>query len=178
MTRRPDKRLSTMAAVCAAVLISGALVSLSMRAGDEGDLLQSPPLPVDARHDRATHQQFQQAVAMLHAGQLEFAVTALHEVLKRSPQMPEAHVNMGFALLGLGRLDAAGPFFDTAIELRPGQVNAYYGLALVEKASGRTAEAIAAMQVFTHLAGDADPYLARGQSLLGQWRIESSRDGS
>ena len=69
-------------------------------------------------------QRFDQSVAMLHARQYEHAITALHRVLELAPDMPEAHVNMGYALLGLERADAARGFFLAAIDLRPGQANA------------------------------------------------------
>jgi hypothetical protein len=35
------------------------------------------------------------------------AITALHRVLELAPQLPEAHVNMGFALLGLQQAEPA-----------------------------------------------------------------------
>ena len=56
-------------------------------------------------------QRFEQAVLMLHARQYEHAATALYRVLELAPAMPEAHVNMGYAMLGLKRGDAARGFF-------------------------------------------------------------------
>ena len=38
---------------------------------------------------------------MLHAKQYEHALHAFHRVLELDPAMPEAHVNAGFALLGM-----------------------------------------------------------------------------
>ena len=69
---------------------------------------------------------FQQAVYMLHAGHYDDAITALHRVIELSPRMPEAYVNMGFALLGMKKYKAAADFFNTAIEIRPYQGNAYW----------------------------------------------------
>src|SRR3990172_1924037 len=54
---------------------------------------------------------FDQAVMMLHAKKYDFAITALHRVLALAPRMPEAHVNMGYALLGKENYAAARDFF-------------------------------------------------------------------
>jgi len=116
------------------------------------------------------HQGFQQGVHMLHAGQFEHAVTVFHEVLAIAPTMPEAHVNMAYALLGLERDTAARDFFLAAIELRPQQHNAYYGLALAYERLNDLAAATAAMQVYVHLATVEDSHLAKARSAIGQWQ--------
>ena len=74
-------------------------------------------------------QRFDQAASLLHAGQYEYAITALKHVVKIQPKMPEAYVNFGYAYLGLKQYQASAVSFSRAIELRPNQVNAYYGLA-------------------------------------------------
>ena len=102
--------------------------------------------------NREVQLRFQQAVVMLHGRQYDHAVTALHRVLELAPRMPEAHVNMGYAFLGLHRADAARCFFQSAIELRPQQANAYYGLALAWEATGDLAMATGAMRSYLHLA--------------------------
>ncbi|HQQ72003.1 MAG TPA: tetratricopeptide repeat protein [Alicycliphilus sp.] len=113
---------------------------------------------------------FDQAVAMLRQGEYEHAVTALHRVLVLAPKMPEAHVNMGFALLGLKRTKAARDFFESATVLKPDQANAYYGLALAWEASGDLAMATGAMRTYLHLARDEDPkHLARARAALWEW---------
>src|SRR5262249_15795863 len=75
-------------------------------------------------------ERFSQGVVMLHAKQYEHALTAFHRVLELDPTLPEAYVNSGFALLGMGEAGAARDFFASALELRPRQLNAYYGLAV------------------------------------------------
>lgn len=121
---------------------------------------------------------FQQAVAMLHAKQYDYAVKALHRVLELAPRMPEAHVNMGYALIGLKDYKAAVDFFDSAIAIKPMQLNAYYGLALAYEGQGNYPMALSAMESFIHLAGDDHPYLERAQSASWEWgeivRIERS----
>jgi tetratricopeptide (TPR) repeat protein len=122
------------------------------------------PQPDEARR------RFDQAVVMLHAKQYEHAVTALHRVLVLAPQLPEAHVNMGFALLGLKRVKEARDFFDGATALRPDQANAYYGLALAHEAAGDLASATGAMRSYLHLARDErSEHLARARAALWEW---------
>ncbi len=126
----------------------------------------APRLP----HQAEVTQRFNQAVVMLHAKQFDHAVTALHRVLALAPTLPEAHVNMGFALLGLKRNREAVAFFDSATALRPDQANAYYGLALAWEASGDLAMATGAMRSYLHLARHEDPaHLSRARAALWEW---------
>jgi len=130
------------------------------------------PLPAaaPAPHAQDTRRLFDAAVVMLHARRYEEAATALHRVLAYAPKLPEAHVNMGFAMLGLARLKEAHDFFEGATALAPSQANAYYGLALVHEARGDFASATGAMRTYLHLARDERPeHLARARAALWEW---------
>ena len=118
---------------------------------------------------------FQQAVVMLHAGEYEHAVTALHRVLELSPRMPEAYVNMGFALIGLKRYKAARDFFQTASDIRPYQGNAYWGLAISLEQLGDLKGALGAMRTYIHLAPPDDPYVRHARSALWEWETTLAR---
>jgi Flp pilus assembly protein TadD len=141
----------------------------------------SPP----ERVSRSVHQQqmtrtevnlrFQQAVVMLHAKQYDHAVTALHRVLALAPRMPEAHVNMGFALLGLEQGEAARGFFLSAIALRPQQANAYYGLAMAEEMRHDYEAALGGMRSYLHLAAADEPYRAKARAALWEWEDKLGR---
>jgi tetratricopeptide (TPR) repeat protein len=109
---------------------------------------------------------------MLHSKQHEHAMTAFHRVLELDPALPEAHVNMGFALIGLERYSAARDFFEGAITLRKGQVNAYYGLAVALDGLGDRGGAIGAMRTFVHLSGPDEMYLRKAQAALWEWEAE------
>lgn len=131
-------------------------------------------------HQRAMQQaevsqRFEQAVVMLHAREYEHAVTALHRLLELAPNMPEAHVNMGFALLGLGQHDAARASFMAATDLRPQQANAYYGLALAEEARSDYESALGGMRTYLHLASASDPHVARARAALWEWEAKLGR---
>ena len=114
-------------------------------------------------------QRFEQAVLMLHARQYEHAATALHRVLELAPAMPEAHVNMGYAMLGLKRGDAARGYFLSAIDLRPEQANAYYGLAMAEEQRADLAAALGGMRSYLHLARADAPHRVRARAALWEW---------
>jgi Flp pilus assembly protein TadD len=127
--------------------------------------------------DREVRQRFEQAVVMLHAKEFNHAVTALHRVLEIAPRMPEAHVNMGYALLGLQRPDAARGFFEGAIALNPRQANAYYGLALTEEARNDYEGALGAMRTYLHFARPDDPYRTKARAALWEWEGRLGRNG-
>jgi tetratricopeptide (TPR) repeat protein len=113
---------------------------------------------------------FKQAVIMLHAKQYEHAVTALHRVLALAPTMPEAHVNMGYAMIGLHRYDVARDFFGSAIALRTTQANAHYGLALALAELGDHAGAISAMNSYLRFAPANDPFVGKANAAIATWR--------
>jgi len=118
---------------------------------------------------------FQQAVVMLHAGEYDNAVTALHRVMELSPRMPEAYVNMGFALFGLERYKAANDFFQAATDIRPYQGNAYWGMAISLEKLGDLEGALGAMRTYIHLAPPNDPYVTRARSALWEWETTLKR---
>jgi len=113
---------------------------------------------------------FEQAALMLHAGQYEYALIALDRVLSLSPDMPEAHVNAGFALLGLEEPQLARRSFERALELRARQVNAYYGLGLALEELGDRSSALGAMRTYVHLAAPDDPFVRKARSALWEWQ--------
>lgn len=131
------------------------------RTRPEQHAAQARQAEIDAR--------FSQAVLMLHAEQYDYAVKSLHRVLELAPRMPEAHVNMGFALLGGGDARAAVDFFHSAIELNPRQHNAYYGLGIAAEALGDIEMALGAMRTYVHLSQPDDPYLAKARAALWEW---------
>jgi len=151
-----------------------------------GGVLELPqPLKADPQATPEAHvreageaelrERFNQAVIMLHAGEYQYAIKALHRVLELRPRLPEAHVNMGFALLGEEAYEAAADFFATAIDLNTYQANAYYGLAVAMDGIGNREAALGAMRSFIHLAGEAEePYLATARAALWEWQASQN----
>lgn len=169
--RLRDVRLRAAALALCAVAAGGAAIAW-LPASDPG---AATAAHAQAKRRAEIDQRFVQGVAMLHAKRHEYAVTAFHRVLELAPDMPEAHVNMGYALLGLERYGAARDFFNSAIALRKSQVNAYYGLALALESLGDLAGAVGAMRTFVHLAEQDDPFVRKGRAALWEWEALLSR---
>lgn len=179
MSRRTDKRRTVIPMALGITVLGGALLSVYL-ARDTAESVANEPaataheLLADEQARRA-HQSFQQGVAMLRAGQFDYAITAMHEVLAIYPALPEAHVNMGYALLGAGEPGAAADFFNSATDLRPSLHNAYYGLALAEQEKGNDRAALAAMQAYTHLAAEDERHLPRAKEMI--WELQAKTRG-
>jgi tetratricopeptide (TPR) repeat protein len=166
--RRADRRLAALLVTAGAVFGGGLLLQQRAQppAGEPPTATAEPSRP----HEREVRRLFNAAVVMLHAKRHEEAIAALHSVLKYAPAMPEAHVNMGYALLGVQRPREAADFFSGAIALRADQANAYYGLALAQEARGDLELARGAMKTYLHLARDERPeHLARARAALWEW---------
>jgi len=176
VSRRVDRRLVAIPVAVIVIAVGGYVINVTQFEAEDASTGNQGMIAAHAKVDdaraRRAHQSFQQAVAMLQAGEFDFAVTALHDVLSIYPALPEAHVNMGFALLGLGEARAAADFFHSASDLRPTLHSAYYGLALAERQNGHDKAALAAMQAFAHLAAQDDQHLPRAQEFV--WELQAA----
>ncbi len=169
-----DARWRMLLGVALAAVVGGLLVYLLPERARELTLPVDPgvaphPTAAPPAYAGELHERFQQAAVMLHAGQHEYALAALERVLDLAPDLPEAHVNTGFALLGLERPQLAERHFETAIALRPEQVNAYYGLALAREAAGDLDTALGAMRTFVHLSPPDAEHLRRARAAIWEW---------
>lgn len=183
-SRRRDVRPRALALTLGLIVASGLLFSLSPE--QYGAAVAEPLLPrsearahaADKRREEI-ESRFVQGVAMLHAKQYEHALTAFHRVLELDPEMPEAHVNAGFSLVGLGRYPEARDFFEGATVLRKGQVNAYYGLAVALEGLNDLPGAVGAMRAYVHLSQPEDMYLRKAQAALWEWEeaLKKARAG-
>jgi tetratricopeptide (TPR) repeat protein len=172
MIRPHDRRMPGVALAAAVIFLGGGLIAWL---GPAHNPEQVDTTRVNMRlkpdaHPGEVSRLFNAAVLMLHAKQYESAATALHRVLALAPQMPEAHTNMGFAMLGLQRPSVAHDFFEGAIALKADQANAYYGLALAHEATGALDLAVGAMRSYLHLARTEDEaHLRRARAALWEW---------
>lgn len=131
---------------------------------------QDPEAHERSAREREIDARFRQAVSMLHVLEYDYAVAALHRVLELEPRMPEAHVNMGFALLGLEQHKAAYDFFESATVLKPDQANAYYGMGIALESLGELEAAMGAMNTFVHLSKEESPHVNRARAAVWEWR--------
>ncbi|MGD8642546.1 MAG: tetratricopeptide repeat protein [Gammaproteobacteria bacterium] len=128
-----------------------------------------------AEQQQRLQQRFDQAASLLHARQYEYAITALDQVIKIQPMLPEAYVNMGYAYLGLEQYETAATAFSRAIDLRPNQINAYYGLAESLEGMEDYEGALGAMRSYIHLSAPDDPYLAKARAAIWEWETKLGR---
>lgn len=172
MNKVVQKRLLLILAVFAGGF--GVVLNAHSVTPDKPAAAASAPAANPALHARQARAaeidvRFKQAVAMLHAKQYQHAVTALHRLLKLAPGMPEGHVNMGFAMIGLQRYAVARDSFNTAINLRPTQINAYYGLAEALAGLNDLEGALGAMRSYIHRSRPDNPFVRKARAALGKW---------
>lgn len=162
---RRDRRPVALALTVVLVVLGGWALQSWNRAGN-------PSVREHARQqiDAEIKQRFEQGVVMLHAKQYDHAMTAFHRVLQLRPTLPEAHVNAGFAMIGLKRYKEARSFFEAAIDLRKEQLNAYYGLAEALEGQGDLHGALGAMESYLHLAKPDDPFRRKAEAAIWEWR--------
>lgn len=172
-----DLRSRAIAGTAAAVLALGAAIAWWPDRDSRSRWLGAQSAVAKGRADHATEKRgeevkarFEQGVVMLHAKQYDYAIAAFHRVLELEPALPEAHVNMGFALVGKQRFEAARDFFNSATELRRDQLNAYYGLAVALKGLDDLPGAISAIRTYLHRAPVDDPFRAKAQTALEEWQ--------
>ncbi len=175
MNTRHDRRPHALAVSLAGIALLGLAIAW-WPSFDWIDALPAPRPLFQARaavnadpQAHALRRHFEQGVMMLHMRQYEHAMVAFHRVLSIAPELPEAHVNMGFALSGLARWDTARDFFLSAIDIKPEQANAYYGLAVALDALADRAGAIGAMRTFLHRADPQDRFRRRAEAALWEW---------
>jgi tetratricopeptide (TPR) repeat protein len=168
--RRRDQRWLGVALTAAAVLLGGLWIARTPPAHAPAPIADAVvATPTDAE----LRQHFDAAVALLHARQYAQAAAALHRVIELAPRLPEAHVNLGFAMLGLQRAALARTAFENALALKPDQANAYYGLALAQESLGDLELALGAMRSYLHLArAENEAHLRRARAAVWEWESQ------
>jgi hypothetical protein len=131
--------------------------------------LKNPVEHVQAKRKEEIDRKFGEGVRLLAGGEYQAAASALHRVLEMAPAMPEAHVNMGFAMIGLEKYAFARDFFEAALELRTEQMNAYYGLAIALEGMGDLEGALGAMRTFVHRSDANDPFVRKANAAIWEW---------
>jgi len=83
---------------------------------------------------------------LLAAGRFEEAADAYRSLTERSPDDPALHLNLGYALEHLDRLDEAMASLDRALELKPDLALAHYNRGVVLERLGDREGAVAAFR--------------------------------
>ena len=112
---------------------------------------------------------FDTGTTALTSGHYENAADAFARVLEIDPGRSEAHVNLGFSLLGMQQFLAARSEFNLARKNHPELANVYYGLAIVHDHEKETDQAVMAMQTFLRLADKGHPFVAQAKTAIREW---------
>jgi len=162
--KRQDVRLKTLVLTLALVCAVALVVSFWPDTNKQQVSVEAA-LPADSE----IMTQFNSAVNALRERRYWQSIEGFRAVLNQAPTMPEAYVNIGFAHLELKHFELAKQAFNTALELRADQINAYWGLAVSLEGLCEIAVAIGAMRTFVHLAKKDSPYLRKANAALWEW---------
>jgi predicted O-linked N-acetylglucosamine transferase (SPINDLY family) len=94
----------------------------------------------------------EKAAPLLRTGQFADAAALCEEILRTTPQSPEAFLYLGLARRGLNRTEDAIDAFQRAIALAPHLAEAHHQAGNALKKLGRFPEAIAALREATRIA--------------------------
>jgi cytochrome c oxidase subunit I len=181
--RQRDVRWSAIAITAALTVTLGALLAYwpadsGHAVTAQGALMEKGGTgPTTGKSKSEIDSLFSQGVRLLNSKQYEAAASQLHRVLELAPKMPEAHVNMGFALLGLQRYDMAKTSFENATALKKNQRNAYFGLAVAFEGLRDLPGALGAMRSYVHLSNADDPYLRKANAAIWEWEEKLKKSG-
>ena len=176
MNGRTSISLVGLGALAAVILLGWLFSQLPVSYRNSGSMLSGQETRSDFSVSgsipalRALDDHYQRAVVMLHAKQYGYAVGELRKVLEIAPKLAEGWVNMGYALIGLQRYQEARAAFLRSLDIRPRQVNAYYGLAESQWELGERYSAIASMETFIHLSTEENNFVRKARSAVWEWR--------
>ena len=178
--RNSMENVTTALSLIAVLVMGGMFATLARDLGPVTQASRAPAgVPVLPDDPNAVHEvqiRFDQGAALLHAKRYEYAATAFQRVIELAPNLPEAHVNLGFAFLGVEQYEDAGNEFNLATQLRPGQANAYWGLALAMEGLKDYEGALGAMRAYIHLSGTPnDPFVPKARAALWEWEEKLGR---
>jgi protein O-mannosyl-transferase len=113
--------------------------------------------------------------ALVSQGRLQEAVAHYRDVLRRSPDLAEAHVNLGATMAAMGNLEQAIDHYQQALEIMPDAAEAHNNLGAALMTKGELDRAA------THLAealrikpGYAEAQLNLGKVLARQGRVDDA----
>ena len=113
---------------------------------------------------------YRQGVEARHSGDPERAAEILRRVTAAEPDNSDARLQLGLALLALGRLDEAEAAFRETLRIAPGYADARIGLARIAQRRGDRAAALAALE-------PVDPSNPEAQQLRDALRADPSAPG-
>jgi len=109
--------------------------------------------------DSVSHRSDLKRPVHTHTAEQTDSEARLRQLIKSGPENAGAHFDLGIILQEKGEFDSAVTCFRTAIDLKPGFINAYNRLGITLKDQGKLDEALACYaQAIEHNAGDYTLY--------------------
>ncbi|WP_420476985.1 tetratricopeptide repeat protein [Noviherbaspirillum sp. ST9] len=170
--------LTTLLTVATGLLIAWWPNEIGTVTAPAADAVKNPVAHVKQKRQEEVAREFAEGVRLLAAKDYQAAASALHRVLELAPRMPEAHVNMGYAMIGLKNFAFARDFFEAAISLRTEQMNAYYGLAVALEGIGDMEGALGAMRTYVHRMDPNDPFARKANAAIWEWEAALAKKRS
>jgi YaiO family outer membrane protein len=129
---------------------------------------------------QTAQQDYEAGVAARHAGHPEEALTHLERAAAAEPGNADIHLQIGFANLAMGRLDAAETAFRRTLDLAPDYADARLGLARVDQRRGDRAAALAELDRIDPGHSEANQLRRQIESAVPErpWRWRVDLDGS
>jgi tetratricopeptide (TPR) repeat protein len=110
-----------------------------------------------------------------HRAPLEEAAARFRAALRIKPDIPEAHNNLGTALMRLGRLDEALPAYQRAVALSPDAAEVRYNIGLLLERMGRYEEAVTHLREAVRLnPAYVDAHVTLGNALQSLGRFDEA----
>lgn len=129
---------------------------------------------------QTAQQDFEAGVAARHAGHPEEALAHLGRAAAAEPKNADIHVQIGFANLAMGQLEAAEAAFRRTLELAPVYADARLGLARVAQRRGDHAAALAELDLIGPGHAEAGQLRRQIDAAVARqpWRWRIDLDGS
>lgn len=159
-------------------LFASAPDTTERREDTPSDPATNPRAHAERMRDAELQRLLAEAQKSLDSGRYGEAVPPLTRAMTLSPYRPEPYVNMGYAQLGMGNLTHANKAFMHAIDLKPNEAKAYFGLGIVFDQMREFESALGAMRSFLHLTQEKDafnPTVTRARSAIWEWESRLGR---
>jgi tetratricopeptide (TPR) repeat protein len=167
--RMPFAMLAVTATIVAGGYLFSATASVAQEEQEEQEEQETPESQQTPEQKASFDRHFFSGLELMRAGRAADALLMLDIARKNNPEIPEVHVNIGYALLSLQRWREAYIAFEVALRIRPRQANAYYGMAEALEGQGKLEKALESMETYIHIADKNNPFLLKAEAAIRHW---------
>jgi len=127
---------------------------------------------------QTAQQDYEAGVAARRAGSPEEALKFLGRAVEAEPENADIHLQIGFAQLAMGRLEAAEAAFRRTLELAPDYADARLGLAQAAHRRGDRAAALAELDRVGPGNAEAEQLRRQIGAVVREWQWRIDLNGS